>query len=104
MGRIVIACYRPKPGMNQRLSELTRRHLDVLRREALVTDREPIVMEAADGTLVEVFEWKSEGAMDAAHTNTEVQRLWEAYGEACEYVPIAEVREARELFSEFTSL
>lgn len=104
MGRIVIACYRPKPGMNQRLAELTRTHLDLLRREDLVTDRKPIAMEAGDGTVVEVFEWKSRAAIDAAHTNPDVQRLWEAYAEVCEYVPIADVSEARELFSEFTPL
>ena len=104
MGRIVIACYRPKPGMKQRVVELTRTHLVVLRHEGLVTDRQPIAMQADDGTVVEVFEWKSNDAIDAAHDNPEVQRLWEEYAEVCEYVPIADVREARELFSEFTPL
>lgn len=104
LGRIVIACYRPKPGMEQRVVELTRTHLAVLRREDLVTDRDPIAMQAADGTVVEVFEWRSQAAIDAAHGNPEVQRLWEEYAEACEYVPIADLSEARELFSSFTPL
>lgn len=104
MGRIVIACYRPKPGMNQKLAELARTHVEVLRKEDLATDREPIAMEAGDGTVVEVFEWKSKEAIDAAHANAEVQRLWEAYAEVSEYVPIAEVNEARQLFSEFSPL
>lgn len=36
-------------------------------------------MEAGDGTVVEVFEWKSQAAIDSAHTNPEVQRLWKFF-------------------------
>lgn len=104
MGKIVIACYRPKPGMKERLAELTRRHVHRLRAEGLVTDREPIVMEAQDGTVVEVFEWKSAEAIEAAHSNPRVQRMWEEYANICEYVPIAELDEAKQLFSEFAAL
>lgn len=104
MGRVVIACYKPKSGMDRRLKELTRHHVERLKAEGLVTDREPIAMTAEDGTVVEVFEWKSMEAIVAAHTNPEVQRLWEEYAEVCDYIPVAEVSEAKNLFSEFEPL
>lgn len=104
MGRIVIACYRPKPGRTDDLIALTRAHVPRLRREGLVTDREPVAMTAADGTVVEVFEWASTEALEAAHSNPRVQRMWQEYAEVCEFVPVADVAEAAELFSEFTPL
>jgi quinol monooxygenase YgiN len=102
VGRIVIACYKPKPGMEERLIELTRSHVRRLRAEGLVTDREPIAMVAQDGTVVEVFEWRSAEAMEAAHSNPNVQKMWQEYAGLCEYVPVADLAEANQLFSEFS--
>ncbi|SMD27071.1 hypothetical protein [Kibdelosporangium aridum] len=42
--------------------------------------------------------------MEAAHTNPTVGQMWARYAEACDYVPIAEVPEATQLFSSFTPL
>jgi hypothetical protein len=33
--------------------------------------------QASDGTVIEVFEWKSQEAIAAAHTNPVVQKMWE---------------------------
>lgn len=104
MGRIVIACYRPKPGRKEELVQLTRRHVHRLRAEGLVTDREPIAMEAEDGTIVEVFEWKSKEAIESAHSNAVVQEMWQEYAEVCDYVPVGEIDEAGRMFSEFSPL
>ena len=104
MERIVIACYKPKPGKAEALRKLMETHLSTLRDEGLVTNRESIVMEAADGTIVEVFGWKSKAAIEAAHTNPAVLKMWEAYNAVCDYVPIASVPEAGQLFSEFGAL
>jgi hypothetical protein len=101
MGRIVISCYRPKPGHQAALAELMRNHVATLRSIGLVTDRRPITMHAADGTFVEVFEWASSDAIQAAHRHPVVLRMWEAYGKVCEYVPISSVAEAAQLFAEF---
>jgi hypothetical protein len=79
-------------------------HLRILKSQDLVTDRTSIIMEAKDGTIIEVFEWKSEAAIEAAHTNPVVQAMWEEYTAVCEYVPIAAVAEAHQLFSEFAPL
>lgn len=102
MGRIVISCYRPKPGHQDALRELVRGHVATLRSIGLVTDRLPITMEATDGTFVEVFEWASSEAIQAAHSHPVVLRMWEEYGKVCDYVPISQVAEASQMFSEFT--
>lgn len=104
MGRIVIAAYRPKPGKNAELRELMQSHVPRLRAEGLVTEREPITMEAADGTVIEVFEWVSREAIEAAHSNAAVQVMWGEYAAVCDYVPVAHVKEATQLFSELTPL
>ncbi|MCA9612411.1 MAG: antibiotic biosynthesis monooxygenase [Sandaracinus sp.] len=104
MGRIVIACYRPKPGATDALHALVRTHVPRLRAEGLVTDRAPIAMAAEDGTVVEVFEWASREAIERAHASPVVHAMWEEFGAVCDYVPIASVAEASALFSEMTPL
>lgn len=101
MGRIVIACYRPKEGKEGELRELLRTHVDRLRAEELVTERLPILAQAQDGTFVEVFEWRSEEAIEQAHSNANVLKMWDEFADICEYVPIAQLPEAADLFSEF---
>ena len=81
MGLLVIVAYRPLPGKEQRLLELTKQHLPVLRREGLATDRPSYAMRAKDGTIVEVFERKSKEALAAAHENPAVQEMWKRYQE-----------------------
>ena len=63
MGRFVIVAYTPKPGMAEQLMAAVRKHLRVLRAEELVTDRPASVMRAGDGTILEVFEWRSADAI-----------------------------------------
>ena len=104
MGRIVIVAFRPKPGQADKLARLLRDHHPKLRAEGLVTGREPVQMASADGTMVEVFEWASGAAIEAAHGNAAVQDMWRAFAEVCDYVPIGAVEESGQLFSEFTAL
>ena len=66
-GVCVIVAYRPKPGKGDELLELVQSRVPTLRQEGLVTDRAPTIMRARDGTIVEVSEWKSREAIDAAH-------------------------------------
>jgi quinol monooxygenase YgiN len=101
MGRFVIAVYRPKPGKHAALEAVVGKHLDVLRAEQLVTDRQPYAMRAKDGTILEVFEWRSAEAIEQAHANAAVQALWEEFGAACDYVPLASLPEAQEMFANF---
>ena len=104
MGRIVIVAYRPKPGKAGELRRLVDHHVPRLRELGLATGRETVVMEAADGTLVEVFEWESADAIAAAHDSPAVQAMWAEFAEACDYLPVAGVPEAAQLFSEFAAI
>jgi len=104
VGRVVIACYRPKPGRAADLDVLMATHVATLRSLGLATDRIPIMMRAADETVVEVFEWQSADAIATAHTNPVVQEMWRKYGEVCDYVPLATVAEASQMFADFTPM
>ena len=104
MGILVIVAYRPKPGKEQHLLELTRTHVPILRREGLATDRPPYAMRAADGTVVEVFEWTSSEAIASAHTNPVIQGMWAKYAEVCDFVKLADLKECSDLFAGFAPL
>jgi quinol monooxygenase YgiN len=97
----VIVAYRPKPGKEQELLHLVRRRVPTLRKEGLVTDRVPIVMRAKDGTIIEVSEWKSQEAIDAAHKNANVWAMWNKFFELCDCVPFKTLAEASEMFPNF---
>jgi quinol monooxygenase YgiN len=104
MGRIVIVAYKPKPGKADVLKELTKTHVPRLHKEGLVTHREPVIVEAADGTIIEVFEWLSAEAIQQAHQNPEVHKMWAEYAEVCDYIPLKELPETANLFADFTAL
>jgi len=104
MSVMVIACYRPKPGKEDDLHALMKTHLPMLRAEGLVDDGPSLCGCAKDGTVVEVFAWKSQDAIDAAHKNPSVLAMWDKYAKLCEFAPIADVAEAKELFSPLTPI
>jgi quinol monooxygenase YgiN len=101
-GVLVIVAYRPHPGKDALLLELAKQHVPILRGQGLATDRPVQAMRAKDGTIIEVFEWQSQAAIDAAHTNPEVLKLWAKYAEVCDYVPLVQVKECSDLFAGFT--
>jgi hypothetical protein len=86
------------------LYQLMREHISILRQQDLATGRPPILMDAKDGTVVEVFEWKSELAIEQAHSNPVILKMGEGFAEACEYLPVGKVEEALNLFSQFKPL
>src|SRR5882672_10814228 len=100
-GVIVIVAYRPKPGMEKELLELVRSRVPTLRKENLVTDRAPTLMRSRDGTIIEVSEWKSREAIDAAHKNPNVLAMWEKFFALCDCVPLNTLAEAEEMFAGF---
>ena len=52
---------------------------------------------------MEVFEWVA-GGTERAHTNPVVLKLWERYGDACDYVPLTTLPEASNMFASFTPI
>ncbi len=98
---IVIVAYRPKPAKEKELLELVRNRVPVLRKEGLVTDRKPTIMRARDGTIIEVSEWKSHEAIDAAHKNPNVLAMWDKFFALCDCIPLSGLAEANEMFAGF---
>lgn len=99
--RAVIASFKPKPGQEAALLDVVREHVPTLQRLGLATDRASLVMRAADGTLVEAFEWRSSAAIDAAHKHPEVLAMWQRFEAACEYASLNGLAEAQHPFAEF---
>jgi len=83
------------------LLELVRNHLPPLRAEGLVTERESIVMRAADGTIVEVFEWVSREAIEGAHKHAAVLDLWKKFEAECWYETPSNLAEFQNMFAHF---
>ena len=100
-GVCVIVAYRPRPGKGGELLELVRGRVPTLRKEGLVSDRTATIMRARDGTIVEVSEWKSREAIDAAHKNPNVLAMWEKFVALCDCVPLNTLAEAGEMFAGF---
>ena len=100
-GVCVIVAYRPKPGKEEELLAIVRSRVPTLRKEGLVTDRVPVLMRAKNGTLIEVSEWKSREAIDAAHKNPIVLALWNKFFAVCDCVPLETLPESGEMFAGF---
>ena len=100
-GVCVIVAYRPKPGKEEELLAIVRSRVPTLRKEGLVTDRVPVLMRAKNGTLIEVSEWKSREAIDAAHKNPTVLALWNKFFAVCDCVPLETLPESSEMFAGF---
>lgn len=94
MGVIVICVFRPKPGKDKQLVELIRSHVPFLRSLGLATPRVPIVGRAGDGSIVEVFEWESEDAVNSAHEHPAVRALWKRFEALCTYETLGSLAES----------
>jgi hypothetical protein len=104
MGSISVACYRPRPGKEADLLALVQDHLPPLRAEGLVTERPSIVMRTADGTVIEVFEWRSQDAIARAHDNPIVLDLWKRFEAVCQYETPSNIPEFQHMFAHFEPL
>ena len=101
MGTLVIAVYRPKRGKLRALLDLVRDHVPTLRGLGLATQRESIVGKSRDGALVEIFEWTSAEAIDRAHHDPVVQRMWKRFNAVSTYVSLSDLAEAEQPFPSF---
>ncbi len=103
-GVCVIVAYRPRPGKEKDLLDLVRQRVPTLAKEGFVTDRKPTIMRAKDGTIIEVSEWKSPEAIEAAHKNENVWAMWNKFFELCDCIPLKQLPEAEEMFAGFTPI
>ncbi len=76
----VVVRYTSRPGHDEELKDMVRRHWTTLHREHLTTDRPAIVLQvdSAPAVFLELFEWKSEEAVRTAHDHPAIRDLWEA--------------------------
>ena len=61
-------------------------------------------MRASDGTIIEIFEWRSSESIQQAHSNQAVQALWGEFGAACDYTPLNTLEETHQMFAEFDAV
>lgn len=101
MGILVITCFKPKEGKEAELLEVLKDHMPVLRKEGLVTDRSCYVMKSKNGNYLEVFEWKSQQAINDAHSNENVLALWKRFEKVCDYETLSSLEESKIMFPGF---
>jgi quinol monooxygenase YgiN len=84
MKNTVVCTYRVKKGKEAAFRRLLKRHWPTLRRRGLVEDERPRHYRGSDGPgrtfFVEIFTWKGEEAVKAAHESPEVASIWEPMG------------------------
>jgi quinol monooxygenase YgiN len=101
---VFMALYRPKPGLENKLREILKLHIPVLREEGLLTDRELLTLQAEDGTIIEIAEWKSSEAIDKAHQSEKVMAVWDHIAAAAELTNLSTLSEAQYLFPNFKAI
>lgn len=100
-GIVVICSYRPKPGQHAAVLDLVDQHVHVLRALRLITEYPHSVMQAEDGTVLEIFEWASVEAARRADGEAQVQAIWKGLREAAEFVPLSGLKETGKPFAHF---
>lgn len=100
---VVIAVYRPKPGMDAALREIISTHVPTLRAIGLATARPAILLRAADGAYLEIFEWV-EGGAEKAHHDPRVMAVWNRFMETSDFAPISTLPGADHPFPHFTAV
>jgi quinol monooxygenase YgiN len=103
-GKFVIVAYKPKPGKEQMLLDVVKEHIPILQSQGLVEAQKAIVLKSKDGTILELFEWKSVEAIEQAHKNEVVHAMWKKFDEACTYESLANLEECKNIFAGFTRI
>ncbi|MGE3108176.1 MAG: ATP-binding protein [Phycisphaerales bacterium] len=104
MGVISFAAFRPKPGKDADLLAVIADRLPLLRRLGLATDREHIVVRTPSGIILEVSEWVSQDAIDAAHHTPDVLTLWNRFSACSDYLPPNDAGEFAGMFPTFPAV
>ncbi len=73
---IIFDIYKPHTNKGNKLKKLLSNHIPILKSNKLITNREPVLVQSKNGIYIEIFEWKSNDAIEEAHENPEIQKLW----------------------------
>jgi protein tyrosine phosphatase (PTP) superfamily phosphohydrolase (DUF442 family) len=101
MGRTAIVCYRAQRDAEESLHALCASHYAKLYVLGFVTRKLPVFLCARDGCVMQVLEWKSQLAIEAAGQHPAVLDLRRAYAEVSELVPLAALPEAAQALALF---
>jgi hypothetical protein len=104
MRHIALILYSPRKDREQELVEMLQNNIPVMRKLGLVTDREQIIARTKDGSILQVFEWKSEDSQDQAMAHPVCQEMWLKVGNISEFQKPAVLAEFNEVFSMFETL
>jgi quinol monooxygenase YgiN len=101
-GRIVIGCYRPKPGQEAAFLALLKQDAPLLRAEGFLTDYPVAILHSpTDGAWLQIAQWVSEDAADRAHQNERIMAHWDRLAQTADYLSLAELEKAQEPFPQF---
>src|SRR5215212_5900306 len=91
---LAFATYKAKAGQEEALQELIKKHLPILRELQLATERDNYIAVSKNGTVIEVFEWTSMNAINAAHQHPAVADIWEKLILIADFTPMNLLPEA----------
>lgn len=92
----VICRYKVKPGKEQEMVQLLKKHWPTLHAAGLTTNDKPVIYRSlpsgrpgedhhdAPNTFVEIYSWKNGRSAGIAHETPEVMAVWEPMGALCE--------------------
>lgn len=103
MGLMGIVAYRAKEGKEKRLLSLIRKHAPLLNSLGGISEAS-FLMKSLDGSIIEVFEWKSMAAKKKAMKSEELWKLWGEIEDVSTKVKLSSVPETREVLSNFRSI
>ena len=98
---IFVAVYRPYEGKDAEFRKILKEHEPTLRRLGLITGRPTIIMQARDGSYIEIAEWIQADASRLAHEHPEVAATWEAMGKIADFPGLIGLEEAKMQFANF---
>ncbi|MBI3441140.1 MAG: hypothetical protein HY052_04965 [Proteobacteria bacterium] len=98
---IVFALYKPQAGHEKELEKLVSKHFPTLKKYGLVTNRHPTVVRSKNGTIIEIFEWKSSAATREAHEHPAIAKIWEAMEKISTFVSLDSLEEAKKAMAHF---
>jgi hypothetical protein len=102
-GEAVLAMYRPKAGKDAAVRDVIAKHVASLREWGLATARPATLLQARDGTYVEIFEWVPGGA-ERAHQDPRVMEIWDRFSAVCDFVSLKDLPDAERPFPHFRAV
>jgi hypothetical protein len=101
---LAFSSYKPKEGQEQALMNLVERHLPKLRELGLATEKQNYIAKSSDGRIIEIFEWTSANAINAAHQHPAISDIWEKMTLVADFLPMNTLPEANQPFCSFEML